>query len=111
MKKMKGDASKLETDEDIYDNEYEKSFWSGYGSYSIWYDTDVTFNLNKAYNTFTATLYSRSSKNEAQYMTAEIYADGKVIYQNLKFEDITYRLQYQFGRIGNFINKRILKKS
>ena len=27
-----------------------------------------------------------------------------------KFEDITYRLQYQFGRVCNFINKRLLKK-
>ena len=28
-----------------------------------------------------------------------------------KFEDITYRLQYQLSRVTNFINKRILKKT
>ena len=27
-----------------------------------------------------------------------------------KFEDITYRVQYQLSRVGNFINRRILKK-
>lgn len=27
-----------------------------------------------------------------------------------KFEDITYRLQYQLSRVSNFINKRLLKK-
>ncbi len=86
MKKLKGFADTLDTDKDIYGNSYEKSFWVGFRN-TIWHETDVSYNLNKKYNTFTATIYCRSQKNDVQNMTVEIYADGKIIYQNLKIAD------------------------
>ncbi len=86
MEVLKGKADTKTTDEDIYGNEYVKCFWAGYSS-MIWNETDITYNLNNAYNTFEAIVYCRSNKNEAQNMTVEIYADGKVVYQDLKIPD------------------------
>ena len=86
MKTLKGKASKLTTDTDIYGNSYQKCFWSGYSS-MIWNETDISYHLDKSYNTFQATIYARSNKNGVQNMIAEIYADGKIIYQNLQIPD------------------------
>lgn len=87
MSKLKGEADTLDTDKDIYGNNYEKCFWSGYDSWMIWHKTDISYHLDKTYNTFTATVYSRSKKNDVQNMAVEIYADGKIVYQNLKIDD------------------------
>lgn len=87
MDAIKGEAHTWDTDVDTYNNEHQKAFWAGYGSWGIWSDTDITFNLNKSYNTFRATIYGRSNKNDPQYMTAQIYADGKAIYENLSIPD------------------------
>lgn len=90
MKSMKGKADALKTDKDIYGNNYEKSFIAGYIS-AIWHKTDITYNLDKAYNTFSAVLYSRSTRNDVQYMLIRVYADGKIIYENLRFADNSTR--------------------
>ncbi len=86
MEKLKGEADAYDTDKDIYNNSYEKCFWTGYSS-MIWNETDISYNLDKSYNTFSATVYSRSKKNEAQNMIVEIYADGKILYQKLNVSD------------------------
>lgn len=77
MKIFKGSASKKALHMDIYDNKYEKCFVD---------DTWVTYYLDKSYNTFKATIYCFEKRTSA-YMGAEIYADGKIIYQNLKIKN------------------------
>lgn len=84
--KLKGEADTFNSDKDIFGNNYEKCFWSGYSS-AIWHKTDISYHLDKTYNTFTATVYSRSKKNDVQNMVVEIYSDGKIVYQNLKIAD------------------------
>lgn len=86
MKALKGEASMLDTDTDIYGNNYQKCFRAGY-SIMIWNDTDISYHLDKSYNTFQATMYARSRNNDVQNMVAAIYADGQIIYQNLKIQD------------------------
>jgi tetratricopeptide (TPR) repeat protein len=86
MTKLKGEADTLKTDTDIYGNSYEKCFWAGYNS-MLYNSTDISYNLSKTYNTFTATVYCRSKKNDVQNMTVEIYADGKLVFQKLKIAD------------------------
>jgi len=87
MKKLKGSASSYDTDSDIYGNDYSKCFWAGYDSWMIWYDTDISYNLNNQYNRFTATLFSRSKSNTTQEMTVIIYGDGKPLYENYSIKD------------------------
>lgn len=87
MDTLKGSASIKSTDEDIYGNSYDKCFWTGYGNYGIWNDSDISFYLNKEYNEFSATVYCRSKKNDVQYMVVEIYTDGKIAYQKLDIKD------------------------
>ena len=78
MEELKGSAITKANDEDIYGNKYAKCFRN---------NCDLSYHLNKSYNTFEATIYVLSKKNNSLYMTAEIYADGKIIYQNLKISD------------------------
>lgn len=78
MEKVKGSAITKSNDEDIYGNEYTKCFRN---------NCDLTYHLDESYNTFEATIYVLSKKNYSLDMTAEIYADGKLIYQNLKISD------------------------
>lgn len=87
LEELKGSADSKFSDEDIYGNKYEKSFWAGYGNFSLWYKTDVSYYLNSNYNVFSATIYSRSTKNEAQFMTVKIYADDKIIYEKIAISD------------------------
>ena len=85
---VRGEASTQETDTDTYGNAYEKSFWAGYSG-MIWNETDITFDLSKSYNTFSAVIYGRSNKIETQNMTLEIYADGNILYQRADIADNT----------------------
>ncbi len=87
MKKLKGSASSYDTDSDIYGNDYSKCFWTGYDSWMIWHDTDISYNLNNDYNRFTATIFSRSKSNDTQEMTVIIYGDGKPLYENYSIKD------------------------
>lgn len=87
MKKLKGEADTLETDTDPYGNHHEKIFWSGYSSFAIWNKTDISFYLNKSYNTFSAVVYGRSQKNDVQEMIVRIYGDGQLLYENLNIPD------------------------
>ena len=78
MEEIKGSAITKANDEDIYGNEYAKCFRN---------NCDLSYHLDKKYNTFKATIYVLSKKNYTEYMTAEIYADGNIIYRNLKISD------------------------
>lgn len=78
IEEVKGSAIRKSNDEDIYGNEYTKCFRN---------NCDLTYHLDESYNTFEATIYVLSKKNNSLDMTAEIYADGKLIYQNLKISD------------------------
>ncbi len=85
MDPLKGEAATETNDTDIYGNEYDKSFWSGYGSWSIYSgDTDITYYIENKYNIFTATLYGRATKNDYSVHSVQIYGDGKRLYQNTK---------------------------
>lgn len=82
MEPIKGSAYTSITDTDTYGNQHEKNFMCGFTD-----DTDTTFNLKKAYNLFTATIYGRSSDNEIHYESINIYADGNMIYEKISIPD------------------------
>ena len=85
MESLRGSADRYNVDQDTYGNDHEKCFLAGYnGGY---HSTDISYYLDKSYNTLEVTIYGRSTENESQIMTAEIYADGKLLYQNLKIPD------------------------
>lgn len=83
MTSIRGEVNTRSTDTDIYNNQYEKCFWIGYGDWSIWSgDVDVDYDLKATYNRFTATIYSRSTKKEAAQFLITIKGDGKTLYEN-----------------------------
>lgn len=88
MAAVKGETSTCETDTDTYKQEYTKCFWIGYGDWGIWSgETDITFDLKGIYNNFSATIYGRSTKTEADHYSVIIYGDGKKLYENLDIVD------------------------
>ncbi len=88
MDAVKGEAATYEVDKDTYNNEHKKSFYVGYGEWSIWSgETNITFDLKGQYNRFTATVYGRSTKNESDTYGVILYGDGKVLYENTDIRD------------------------
>lgn len=86
LEPMQGAAAAIDADSDALGNGYEKCFWAGYSSME-WNGTDVTFDLSKAYNVFTASVYGRSGKTTAQYLTVYIYGDGELLYEETGIAD------------------------
>lgn len=86
MESLRGSASRKDVDQDTYGNDHEKCFIVEYAYFS-WHRTDISYHLDKSYNTLEVTIYGRSTGNDAEIMTAEIYADGKLLYQNLEIPD------------------------
>ncbi len=83
---VRGDAHRRTTDTDIYNNTFEKCFYVGF-----YYDTDITYNLDNKYNTFSATIYARHKDNNGWKATVQIYADGKIVHETLNIYDNSFK--------------------
>ena len=89
MAPIRGSATEYDEEKDTYGNMHYDSFCVGYGrSWLIWHETDVTYDISDySYDIFTATIYGRSTKTEAMYMSVQIYADDVLVYDNNDIPD------------------------
>lgn len=89
MRPIRGSATDYDEETDTYGKVHTNSFCVGYGrSWGIWHETDATYDLSEgSYDTFTATIYGRSTKTEPMNMSVQIYADDKLVYENNEIPD------------------------
>lgn len=95
MDAVKGEAAMRANDQGTYKDEYSKCFWVGYGTWGIWSDeTDITFDLRGAYNSFSATIYGRSTKTDIGLYYVAIFEDGKSSTKTLVLQIMKDHLKY-----------------
>lgn len=89
MRPIRGSVTDYDEETDTYGNVHTNSFCVGYGrSWMIWHETDATYDLSEGYyDTFTATIYGRSTKTDPMNMCVQIYADDKLVYENNEIPD------------------------